>query len=1062
MLNRTLYIEIIKIIKLKFKNSHYRWFEDLALVSKEWRDFIVPKIRKYKFGKESLSKFLKASNKTGMELKLLVTDAEEYKQWSSDIIEHLHSLTLDETFQRTSELPNLRSSPHLKNLTLIPNSNINTLSFIETNINSILKLKSLTIRFIRSEVEVDIQPFISSFRNLKVLELRGEFSSLNMPFVGVKSLTQLENIERLKIAGNNFTAESFRYLLENIKASRLEIEGAITEEGLDIFRSTILSKSILEFNYYTKGREICSISAKSFVQFLNHNNHLKSLYFPDIALDPTNDKIENLSITNTSLEYIRLGTYLIDFETKGSIHSLWACQSKLKSIDIIECNTPFEKLMSLHPNCTNIFTVSNEFAQYIIDIINLNLSHLISICFSFSDVPSATIFESLTHNQYLQKIEIVSAIECELACQLLKSNLPSLKYLDCYNITNWNLADIVDNLILNTNLTTIMLSKAFDDEQLPVESNSEYLQQVIKLLNNNQNLTNISLVGTRENLNFSNDLLEQFEQTLKKRNNVNHFSSNIEIIKIIKWNFKRSHYIWFENLALVSKEWRDFIQPKIRDYKIENDKLICFLKSSNKNGIKLMLSITDHRVYEHWDKDIIDHLHCLTFNEIKEIPNLRSPPLLKYLTLNMIESESLSNLDILNLIKTNVNSILQLKSLSIIFLSGDIDIQPFISSFRYLKRLELCGDFSNVYTHLIGIESISQLDNLKKLKIASYNVTKKSFRNLLEHTKIISLEIYSIILDSIIEESNFIFESIVLSKTIEEIDYYSETKNISAESFVQFINHNNHLKSFYCSDIILVSTCDKIENIYITNTSLEYLSLQSYLVKHLETEILIYSLWTCQSNIKSMDIAPTNTPIDQLMSLHPKCFYIFAFDGELDCGPYLKDLIDLNLRNVIFIHFGVTSIPSTKIFESISRNQYLKEIDINNEIECELICQLFKMNLPTLTYFFCYKIINWNLSDIVDNLILNTNLMTAILGKDTEDKKTPVESNSEYLQQVIKLLNNNQTLTNISLISTRYGNFPPDLLDQIEKSLKKRDNLHHFSSNTGFPIRGIKNKFMIK
>ncbi|KYQ91418.1 hypothetical protein DLAC_08382 [Tieghemostelium lacteum] len=529
MLNRALYIEIIKIIKLNFKNSHYRWFEELALVSKEWRDFIVPKIRKYKFGKESLSKFLKASNKTGMELKLLVTDAEEYKQWSSDIIEHLHSLTFDET----SEFPNLRS-PQLKNLTLIPDSNINTLSFIETNINSILKLKSLTIRFLTGEDEVDIQPFISSFRNLKVLELCGDFSSLNMQFVGVKSLTQLENIERLKIAGNNFTAESFRYLLENIKASRLEIDGAIIEGSFDIFRSTILSKSILEFNYYTRGRGICSISAESFVQFLNHNNHLKSLYFPGITLDSTNDKIENLSITNTSLEYIRLGTYLIDFETKVSIYSLWACQSKLKSFDIIECNTPFEKLMSLHPNCTYIFSLDDKFSQYIIDIINLNLSHVISICFSFSDiVPSATIFESLTHNQYLQKIEIITVIECELACQLLKSNLPSLKYLDCYNITNWNLADIVDNLILNTNLTTVMLNKVFDNEQLPVESNSEYLQQVIKLLNNNQNLTNISLMGTRENLNFSNDLLEQFEQTLKKRNNVNHFSSNIGFLRNI-------------------------------------------------------------------------------------------------------------------------------------------------------------------------------------------------------------------------------------------------------------------------------------------------------------------------------------------------------------------------------------------------------------------------------------------------------------------------------------------------------------------------------------------------
>ncbi|KYQ91422.1 hypothetical protein DLAC_08387 [Tieghemostelium lacteum] len=280
-----------------------------------------------------------------------------------------------------------------------------------------------------------------------------------------------------------------------------------------------------------------------------------------------------------------------------------------------------------------------------------------------------------------------------------------------------------------------------------------------------------------------------------------------------------------------------------------------------------------------------------------------------------------------------------------------MDITPFLSSFRNNKDLNFCGDHFAGYSQFIGIESLIQLENIEKLRIAKYKVPKDSIKKLLENTKVSKMFIDYVIytsIDTVTEDTNDILSSIIISKTIELLEYNMACSNVSAESYVQFLNHNNHLKSLYSSSITLISTSGKIENLYITNTSLNYISLDNYLIQ-IGIEISLYSLWKCQSNLIHIDILETNTPINQLMSLHPKCSYIFAYNTKYQYEQHLIDLINLNLHHVTKIHLEVTKLPLTAIIESItSRNQYLQRININCEIECNLVCQLVRTNLPTL------------------------------------------------------------------------------------------------------------------
>ncbi|KYQ91424.1 hypothetical protein DLAC_08389 [Tieghemostelium lacteum] len=526
----------------------------------------------------------------------------------------------------------------------------------------------------------------------------------------------------------------------------------------------------------------------------------------------------------------------------------------------------------------------------------------------------------------------------------------------------------------------------------------------------------------------------------------------IEIIKIIKLNFKRSNFIWFEDLALVSKEWRDFIQPKFRGYTISN--LSSFLKAPNKTGMKLEVSIEHDMVYEQWGSDIIDHLYSLRLTKVTQLPNLRSPPHLKMLFLSKC---GLDFLNLLNFIETNIQSILNLKLLDI-GVEGDIDILPLIPSFRNLKYLEICNNNFDIHTQLIGLESLSLLENLDKIKITNHQVTKKSFRSLLEKIKASKVDIENLIftsIDTLKEDVNYIFSSTIFSKTIKEFEFSIEYIEFSVESFVHFLNHNHHLKSIH----IVGSTSGNIENLYISNTTLEYLHLASYLVYGLG--ISLYCLWNCQSNLKLLNLDEVNTPIDQLMSLHPKCYYVYAFDGKYKCEQKLIDLINLNVRSVKLINYSTSSVLSTSstIFECITtRNQHIQHINFNCQIECDMFCQLVKINLPTLTSLHCYKIINWNLNDIVDNLILNTNIRSITICKCYDN--VPIGSNSEFIQQAIKLLNQNHTLTNIGLYSIRDGTFSKDDLEQFDKTLKTLNNLNHFST---YPksIRYITNKYMM-
>ncbi|KYQ91452.1 hypothetical protein DLAC_08419 [Tieghemostelium lacteum] len=520
----------------------------------------------------------------------------------------------------------------------------------------------------------------------------------------------------------------------------------------------------------------------------------------------------------------------------------------------------------------------------------------------------------------------------------------------------------------------------------------------------------------------------------------------IKIIDYIKYNFKNS-IIWFENLLLVNKEWRDYIVPKIRSIRFNVDKIEShFSKLSNRDGVELSLSLRGNKDIDDyinkWNSlSIDDNITFISIHNSNIIPTIRKAPKLQNL---ILDKSGRDCNDILQFINSNEN-IQHLDTLKIIMPPGvDLRLNQQVTStiLQNLKKLELVGGVS---IHLFGLDFIVELENLESISVMKYKVSFESIINLLENTKCIDIQLSSLEFTATDQNQKHVddlLQSITLSKTIKVLDfYYSLPFNVIIDHLVNFLNTTPNLKQLLCGNGFLVSKNlnnneNYVSNLSIVNNTIEIFLFESPVVTMYDTKdnYSIYSLWTVPSNLNELDLTGLpGIPIESLMKYHNKCSELYIYGSDVSSFPI--DVVALNLPNLIWFSFDTeksTDFNAVEFIEKLQMNNHLTYLNLGCQMDCNLMCQLISQNHPTIQTINCFTITNWNLSNIIDSLLSNRNITSVYFLKANSVK---TEESSEYIHQIIRLLENNE-LSNICIEGIAKSIYTQDDMDQFEKTIQ--------------------------